>query len=87
MLRGYAPRYSADKSSNGIISFDFDVHRRQSEMHVSNLIISCSKCHAVYSVIKGLNWLPSKPKITLANLAKVDKFLCSQVFTFSKECS
>ena len=47
MLRGYAPRYSADKSSNGIISFDFDVHRRQSEMHVSNLIISCYKCHAV----------------------------------------
>ena len=24
------------------------------------------------------NWLPSKPKITLANLAKVDKFLLAK---------
>ena len=28
--------------------------------------------------LEQAGWLPSKPKITLANLAKVDKFLLSK---------
>ena len=34
------------------------------------------------NVVANETWLPSKPKITLANLAKVDKFLLAKYIFF-----
>ena len=35
-------------------------------------------CYIIYSVGIEYSWLPSKPKFTLANLAKVDTFLLAK---------